>query len=449
MKNSFEVVTFGCRLNSYESEVIRKHAEDASLQNTVIINTCAVTKEAERQSLQLIRKLAREKPTTSVIVTGCAAQINAETFAKFSNVDLVLGNLEKINPTVFEKFSLAQKQNTVQKIQVGDIFKHHVPHPPLVSTYPGLARAFVEIQNGCDHRCTFCSIPFGRGNSRSVPLGEIVHQIKHLMDKGYQEIILTGVDITSYGQDLPGSPTLGQALKRIFSLLPTLPRLRLSSLDPVEIDEDLYHLFGNEPRLMPHVHLSIQAGDTLILKRMKRRHIREDVLETCARLRSLRPDIVFGADFIAGFPTETEDMFKNTLHLVTEAHLVYLHVFPYSPRPDTPASRMPQVDRSIVKQRAKRLRDLGTLQHRQYLTSLEGKTFDILVESEKAGRTEGYASLEIPSGSAPIGSIVKAKLSKCLGETLRIQGKVVSPPLFPNFPPLFTSPPQDHTHDPI
>ena len=436
MSRPLEVVTFGCRLNSYESEVIRKHAIDAALDNTVIINTCAVTKEAERQSLQLIRKLAREQPLTSVIVTGCAAQINPKTFAGFSNVNLVLGNLEKLDPTIFQKFLENPEKNLDQKIQVGDIFQSKVPHTPLVSMYKGLARAFVEIQNGCDHRCTFCSIPYGRGNSRSVPLGEIVHQIKHLLDKGYQEIVLTGVDITSYGQDLPGKPTLGQALKRLLNLLPTLPRLRLSSLDPVEIDEDLYALFANESRLMPHIHLSIQAGDTMILKRMKRRHIREDVFKTCERLKALRPDVVFGADFIAGFPTETEEMFQNTLSLVEKLNLIYLHVFPYSPRPDTPAARMPQVDRPIIKERAKRLRDLGVRRHQQYLSELQGKTLDILVESSDRGRTEGYASVEIPEGSAPFGSIVSAQITEVMESSLRLRGEIISSPLYPFFPSL-------------
>ncbi|HQS84658.1 MAG: tRNA (N(6)-L-threonylcarbamoyladenosine(37)-C(2))-methylthiotransferase MtaB [Alphaproteobacteria bacterium 16-39-46] len=446
MSRPLEVVTFGCRLNTYESEVIRKHADSAQLTNTVIINTCAVTKEAERQSLQLIRKLAREEPSTSVIVTGCAAQINPKTFSAFSNVNLVLGNLEKLNPDIFQRFLKDNEINSAQKIQVGDIFQSKVPHTPLISTYKGLARAFVEIQNGCDHRCTFCTIPFGRGNSRSVPLGEIAHQIKHLLEKGYQEIVLTGVDITSYGQDLPGRPTLGQALKRLFKLLPSLPRLRLSSLDPVEIDEDLYRLFETEPRLMPHIHLSIQAGDTLILKRMKRRHVREDVFKTCLRLKALRPNVVFGADFIAGFPTETEDMFNNTLRLVEDLNLIYLHVFPYSPRPGTPAARMPQVERFIVKERAKRLRDLGTHQHHRYLSELQGKELDILVESSDRGRTEGYASVEIPLGSAPFGSIVKAVLKDILPSPLRVRGDVISPPLFPNLPSLSFLPSEETAH---
>lgn len=447
MSHSLEVVTFGCRLNAYESEVIRKHAETAHLDNTVIINTCAVTKEAERQALQLIRKLERTQPSTAVVVTGCAAQINPQLFSNFPNVHLILGNLEKTDPSSFQQLSQKTSQNFEQtsqhdlsspkelkKIQVGDIFKSQTTHTPIVSTFPGLARAFVEIQNGCDHRCTFCSIPYGRGNSRSVPLGEIVHQIQHLLEKGYQEIVLTGVDITSYGQDLPGRPTLGQALKRLLNLVPDLPRLRLSSLDPVEIDEDLYTLFEKEPRLMPHAHLSIQAGDTLILKRMKRRHIREDVIKTCVRLRKARPDIIFGADFIAGFPTETEEMFRNTLELVETLNLTYLHVFPYSARPGTPAARMPQVDRATVKERAQRLRNLGVTQHQNYLKTLQGKTLDILVESSERGRTDGYATLEIPKGSAPFGAIVKAKILELSENSLRLKGEVVSSPLFQNIP---------------
>lgn len=446
MTSSIEILTFGCRLNSYESEVIRKHAQDAQLENAIIINTCAVTKEAERQAFQLIRKLTRSKPNTSIIVTGCAAQINKESFSDLPGVNLVLGNLEKLDPSVFQKFKEQNKFQNFQKTQVGDIFKTTISQTPLVSTYPGIARAFVEIQNGCNHRCTFCTIPYGRGNSRSVPLGEIVHQVHHLVEKGYQEIVLTGVDITSYGHDLPGTPSLGQALRRLFTLSPKLPRLRLSSLDPFAIDDDLYQLFADEPRLMPHAHLSVQSGDTLILKRMKRRHIRKDILTTCARLRSARNTITFGADFIAGFPTETEEMFANTVRLVEECDLTYLHVFPYSIRPNTPASRMPQVPPPLIKERAKRLRELGMVRHKQYLESQQGYTQNILVESKNRGRTEGYASVQIKEDSAPFGSIVQATLGKLVHGKLYLQGDVSSSPIFPHIPPLNIRNPQEFSN---
>ena len=447
MTSSVEIFTFGCRLNSYESEVIRKHAQNAQLENAIIINTCAVTKEAERQAFQLIRKLIREKPNASLIITGCAVQIKKHEFSDLPGVHLVLGNLEKLDPSIFQKFKEKKELPDFQKTQVGDIFKAKIPQTPLISTYPGIARAFVEIQNGCDHRCTFCTIPFGRGNSRSVPLGEIVRQVHHLIEKGYQEIVLTGVDITSYGRDLPGTPSLGQALKRLFALSPMLPRLRLSSLDPFAIDEDLYQLFGNEPRLMPHAHLSVQAGDTLILKRMKRRHIREDVLAACNRLRSARHTITFGADFIAGFPTETEDMFENTLRLVEECDLTYLHVFPYSIRPNTPAARMPQVPPPLIKERAKQLRDLGNIKHKRYLESLQGNVLDVLVESKNRGRTEGYASVQIKEDSAPLGSIVQIALGKLMEGALRLQGDVVSSPLFPHISPLNFAQTQELSND--
>lgn len=426
VSQNIDVVTFGCRLNTYESEVIRQNAIEAGLENAVIINTCAVTREAERQARQTIRKLAKNKPGTTIIVTGCSAQVSKDTYASMEEVSFVLGNTEKLEPSAFENLHISRSP----KVQVGNIFDRTQTLTPLVSRYEGIARAFVEIQNGCNHRCTFCSIPYGRGNSRSVPLGEIISQIAHLVEEGYQEIVLTGVDITDYGQDLPGTPTLGKIVKRIFRHVPSLPRLRLSSLDPVEIDEDLYKLIGEEPRLMPHIHLSIQAGHTLTLKRMKRRHSRENVLKTCARIKDLRPSCIFGADFIAGFPTETQEMFQSTLDLVEEADLTYLHVFPYSIRPNTPAARMPQVPKPLIKERASILRNLGNKRHKDYLSTLQGETLPILVESLNRGRTETYASVEIPEKSAPVGTIVQASLHKY--QDLLLRGEVASDPLFPH-----------------
>lgn len=425
-----EIITFGCRLNAYESEVIRENAIKAGLEDAIIINTCAVTKEAERQARQTIRKLAKEKPSSRIIVTGCSAQINKDTYAAMEEVSFVLGNTEKLESEAFQTI----QKSTSPKVQVGDIFEKAQTLTPLVSRYDGIARAFVEIQNGCNHRCTFCTIPYGRGNSRSVPLGEILSQVNHLVTEGYQEIAFTGVDITDYGKDLPGTPTLGQALKRILRQVPTLPRLRLSSLDPVEIDEDLYALFGEEPRLMPHIHLSVQAGHTLTLKRMKRRHVREDILHTCQRFRSIRPECTFGADIIAGFPTETQEMFQASLNLVEEADLTYLHVFPYSIRPNTPAARMPQVPKSIIKERAKILREAGDKKHAAYLNTLQGRTVPILIESSTRGRTETYASVEIPEQSAQVGTIVQAYLK--MRDSLLLKGEVVSAPLFPHISPL-------------
>lgn len=434
MSTSVDVVTFGCRLNTYESEVMRTHALSENIENTTIINTCAVTSEAERQARQLIRKIARETPDRKIVVTGCAAQIRKDAFSSLPGVVAVLGNQEKTTQEAFKRISELNLAQSDPYIAVGDIFESTSPHTPVVSTYPGIARGFVEIQNGCNHRCTFCTIPFGRGNSRSVPLGHLVEQVKHLISKGYQEIVLTGVDITAYGEDLPGKPTLGMAVKRLLHLAPELPRLRLSSLDPVEIDEDLFDLFAHDPRLMPHVHLSVQAGDTLILKRMKRRHVREDVLKTCERLKSLRPDVIFGADIIAGFPTESAEMFENTLRLIEEAKLTYLHVFPYSPRPGTPAARMPQVVKSDIKMRAKQLREAGAIQHIAHLESLIGKTLEVLVESPARGRTECYASVDIPCDSAPVGTIVRVMLERRSG--LCLEGKVMSTPLYPHLPEL-------------
>ncbi len=347
--NLNQVITFGCRLNTYESEVMKDLSHQAGLSGAILINTCAVTAEAERQARQAIRKLRRENPDAKIIITGCGAQMNPKQYADMPEVTSVIGNQEKMQLETYQKLINSDQH---ARVLVNDIMSVRETAGHLVSGFEGKARAFVQVQNGCDHRCTFCTIPYGRGNSRSVPLGDIVSQVRLLMEGGYQEIVFTGVDITAYGADLPGTPTLGQAIRRLLALVPDLKRLRLSSLDPVEIDEDLWRLIGEEPRLMPHLHLSLQAGDDMILKRMKRRHLRQDAIGFCQKARDLRPDVVFGADLIAGFPTETDEMFENSLRIVDECDLSFLHVFPYSPRPGTPASRMPQVPKSLVKLRA-------------------------------------------------------------------------------------------------
>ena len=347
------IVTFGCRLNTYESEVMKAHAQSAGLENAIIFNTCAVTAEAERQARQAIRKARREHPEARIVVTGCAAQVRPESFAAMAEVDVVLGNQEKLEAKSWE-FGPG-----TEKARVNDIMSVRETASHLVTSFEGRARAFVQVQNGCNHRCTFCIIPFGRGNSRSVPVGEVVAQVRALVEAGYREVVLTGVDISDYGGDLPGAPGLGQLCKRLLALVPDLPRLRLSSIDAVEVDVELFALLADEPRLMPHLHISIQAGDDMVLKRMKRRHLRQDIVDFCARVRQARPDVVFGADIIAGFPTETEEMFANSRRLVAEAELAYLHVFPYSAREGTPAARMPQVPQAVRKERAARLRAEG------------------------------------------------------------------------------------------
>ncbi|MGI9464801.1 MAG: tRNA (N(6)-L-threonylcarbamoyladenosine(37)-C(2))-methylthiotransferase MtaB, partial [Aestuariivirgaceae bacterium] len=341
-----QVITFGCRLNTYESEVMRSHAKACGLDDAVIINTCAVTAEAQRQARQAIRRARRDNPDSRIIVTGCAAQIDPDGFAGMDEVDHVLGNEEKLQA---ESYAFGVERE--EKVQVNDIMSVTETAGHLIDGFAGRTRAFVQIQNGCDHRCTFCIIPFGRGNSRSVPAGDVVRQIQVLLENGYKEIVLTGVDITSYGADLPGTPSLGNLVRRILKTVPALPRLRLSSIDSIEADAELMAAFAEEDRLMPHVHLSVQSGDDMILKRMKRRHLRADSIAFCNELRDLRPDVVFGADIIAGFPTETEEMFDGSLRLVEECGLTFLHVFPYSARPGTPAARMPQVPGDIVKRR--------------------------------------------------------------------------------------------------
>jgi len=395
-----EVVTFGCRLNAYESEAIRREAQAAGLADTVVVNTCAVTAEAVRQARQAIRKLAREQPSARIVVTGCAAQTEPATFAEMHEVDRVLGNEEKLKAAAWQEtrrafaapdFGLAAEE----KIVVNDIMAVKETAPHLVDSFEGRTRAIVQVQNGCDHRCTFCIIPFGRGNSRSVPMGDVVGQVRVLAERGYREVVLTGVDLTSYGGNLPGAPRLGALVKQILKHVPELARLRLSSIDSVEADRDLLDALGNEPRLMPHLHLSLQAGDDLILKRMKRRHSRADAIAFCDQVRRLRPGIVFGADIIVGFPTESETMFTRSLDLVDECGLTQLHVFPFSPRPGTPAARMPQVARQVIKERAARLREKGATALTRHLDGEIGARRSVLVETPEMGRTEHFTPVRL------------------------------------------------------
>lgn len=411
-----DIVTFGCRLNAYESEVIRKHADEAGLEHAIIFNTCAVTKEAERQARQAIRKARRANPNVQIIVTGCAAQVSPQVYGAMAEVDLVLGNEEKMQAKSYAPNNIAQSMLT-EPVQVNDIMSVKETAQHLIAGFDGRARAFVQVQNGCDHRCTFCIIPYGRGNSRSVPMGEIVRQVRELVEGGYKEIVLSGVDISSYGADLPGKPTLGQMTRRLLAQVPELPRLRISSIDAIEIDDDLFRLIAEEPRLMPHFHLSLQAGDDMILKRMKRRHLRADALKLVQKMREMRSDIVFGADFIAGFPTETEEMFANTLRLVEEADITYLHVFPYSERDGTPAARMPQVAGPVRKERAARLRDLGDLQLQSFLNGQLGKTSNILIEKDEIGRNEHFAPIKIAHAPAA-GELVRVRATTSDGKTL-------------------------------
>jgi threonylcarbamoyladenosine tRNA methylthiotransferase MtaB len=390
---SVEVVTFGCRLNSYESEVVRRDIADAGLGDTVVFNTCAVTAEAVRQARQSIRRAKRQRPDRRVIVTGCAAQTQPEIFAKMAEVDRVVGNEEKFDPYSWTE--------TGERVAVGDIMAVSRARLHTVDGFEGRARAIVQVQNGCDHRCTFCVIPFGRGNSRSVPMRDAVAQVRRLVENGYREVVLTGVDITSYGVDLPGAPRLGTLVKSILKEVPELARLRLSSIDSVEVDCDLVDALADEPRLMPYLHLSLQAGDDLILKRMKRRHSRAQAVAFCQNIRRLRPDAIFSADIIAGFPTETEDMFARSLDLVDDCDLTQLHVFPFSPRPGTPAARMPQLDRAIVKVRARRLRDKGNAALRGHLEREVGSRRRVLTERGGIGRTEQFTPVRLTTPVEP------------------------------------------------
>jgi threonylcarbamoyladenosine tRNA methylthiotransferase MtaB len=411
-----EVVTFGCRLNAYESEVIRRQAEAAGLPDTVVINTCAVTAEAVRQARQAIRKIARESPGAKVVVTGCAAQIEPAAFAAMAEVDRVLGNDEKMRTgpwvdtaaafTRANDFGMARDE----KILVNDIMSVREIAPHLIDGIGSEVRAVVQVQNGCDHRCTFCVIPYGRGVSRSVPMGEVVTQVRRLAENGYREVVLSGVDLTSYGANLPGSPKLGTLVKQILRHVPELARLRVSSIDCIEADRDLLDALASEPRLMPHLHLSLQSGDDLILKRMKRRHSRAEAVSFCEQARRLRPDIVFGADVIAGFPTETEAMFGRSLDLVEDYGLTYLHVFPFSPRRGTPAARMPQVARDIVKERARRLREAGAAALVRHLDREVGSRRAVLVESKGRGRTEQFTQVALDPNAEP-GSLVETTIT--------------------------------------
>jgi threonylcarbamoyladenosine tRNA methylthiotransferase MtaB len=399
---SVEVVTFGCRLNAFESEVVRVEAEQAGLSDTVVINSCAVTNEAVAQARQSIRRLKRERPELRIVVTGCAAQTIPEMFAAMEEVDRVVGNHDKMQGQTWrhtraalqmaDRFGIAASE----KIAVADIMSVREMAPHLLEGFQsGLPRAFVQVQNGCDHRCTFCIIPYGRGNSRSVPMGAVVEQVRKLVERGHAEIVLTGVDLTSYGADLPGAPKLGHLTKQILRHVPELKRLRISSVDSIEVDRDLLDLFASDDRLMPHLHLSLQSGDDLILKRMKRRHTRKDAIDFCASLRRLRPDIAFGADIIAGFPTEIDEMFARSLELVDECDLTFLHVFPFSPRPGTPAARMPQVAGEVIKARASRLRLAGEAALRRRLNGEIGARRQVLIESATQGRTEHFFPVAI------------------------------------------------------
>ncbi len=395
-----EVVTFGCRLNAFEAEVIRREAEDAGLPETIVINSCAVTNEAVAQARQSIRKLKRECPQARIVVTGCAAQTQARMFADMAEVDRVVGNDDKMRADAWRAARAAFDIGSDEKVAVSDIMAVKATAPHLLDGFgTDLPRVFVQVQNGCDHRCTFCIIPFGRGNSRSVPMGAVVEQVRALVARGHAEIVLTGVDLTSYGADLPGAPRLGTLTKRILRHVPELRRLRISSIDSVEADADLLDAIAEDERLMPHLHLSLQSGDDLILKRMKRRHSRKEAIAFCARLRRLRPDIALGADMIAGFPTETEEMFSRSLELVEECGLTFLHVFPYSPRPGTPAARMPQVQSSVIKERARRLRAVGEAALRRRLEAEIGATRAVLIESATAGRTEHFLPVVVGGGT--------------------------------------------------
>ncbi|SEN03218.1 tRNA (N(6)-L-threonylcarbamoyladenosine(37)-C(2))-methylthiotransferase MtaB [Bradyrhizobium sp. OK095] len=414
-----DIVNFGCRLNAFEAEVIRREAEGAGLSDTIVINSCAVTNEAVAQARQSIRKLKRERPEARIVVTGCAAQTQSAMFAEMDEVDRVVGNDDKMRSEAWRETRDAFDIGASEKIAVSDIMAVKEMAPHLIDGFAsGLPRVFVQVQNGCDHRCTFCIIPYGRGNSRSVPMGAVVEQVRTLAERGHAEIVLTGVDLTSYGADLPGAPKLGMLTKQILRHVPELKRLRISSIDSIEADNDLLDAVADDARLMPHLHLSLQSGDDMILKRMKRRHSRQDAIAFCDQVRRLRPDIAFGADIIAGFPTETDEMFSRSLDLVEECGLTFLHVFPYSPRPGTPAARMPQVAGGAIKARAKRLRAAGEAALRQRLQAEIGATRDVLIESDGQGRTEHY--LPVVIAGERVGSVVPLTIAGSDGERLRV-----------------------------
>ena len=415
-----QVVTLGCRLNAYEGQVIREQAREAGLDDAVIVNTCAVTGEAVRQARQTIRRLRRDNPGARLVVTGCAAQVEPETFAEMAEVDLVLGNAEKVDAAQWRRIAGANDFGVAEaeKVRVNDIMtvREHTPH--MIDCLSERTRAFIQVQNGCDHRCTFCIIPFGRGNARSVPVGDSVEQVKRVVAAGHREVVLTGVDLTSYGPDLPGSPRLGTLVQAILRHVPDLPRLRLSSIDSIEADPALMDCMG-EARLMPHLHLSLQSGDDMILKRMKRRHLRDDAIKFCEDVRARRSDIVFGADLIAGFPTETDAMHAQSLALLEECGLTWLHIFPFSPRKGTPAAKMPPVDGGAIKARAAELRLAGEERRRAYLNSRIGQRERVLVERDDMGRTEGFAEVRFSEPQAQ-GDIVEVVVTGTDGERLAV-----------------------------
>lgn len=410
---SVEVVTFGCRLNVSESEIVRRHANAAGLGDTIVVNSCAVTAEAVSQARQTIRRLKRERPAARIVVTGCAAQTEPETFAQMREVDRVIGNHAKLTADAWRQTKRAFEfgVSAEAKVVIDDLASIRQTALHLVDGFEGHVRAFVQVQNGCDHRCTFCIIPQGRGPSRSVPMGEIVAQVRRLVERGYREVVLTGVDLTAWGLDLPGKPRLGAVVRAILRHVPALPRLRISSIDSVEVDADLLRALAEEERLMPHLHLSLQSGDDLILKRMKRRHLRANALRFCEQARRLRPDIVFGADLIAGFPTETEPQFRNTLALADDCGLAFLHVFPFSPRPGTPAARMPQLPRAVVKERARRLREKSESTLRRHLAGEIGRRRRVLAEGEgTGGHSEHFTRVQLAT-PAPRGEIVNVMIA--------------------------------------
>jgi len=413
-----DIINFGCRLNAYEAEVMRSHADTAGLQNAVVINTCAVTAEAQRQARQAIRRARKDRPDARIIVTGCAAQVDGPAFAAMDEVDLVVGNEEKLKADTWRAGALDFGLAGETPVRVNDIMQVKETALHMLDGFGERTRAFVQVQTGCDHRCTFCIIPFGRGNSRSVGAGEVVAQIRALVASGCPEVVLSGVDITSYGKDLPGQPSLGNLVRRILKTVPELKRLRISSIDSVEADEDLLIAIEEEERLMPHLHLSLQAGDDMILKRMKRRHLRDDAIRFCDDVRRRRPDVVFGADIIAGFPTETDEMFENSIRLVDDCGLTFLHVFPYSVRPGTPAAKMPQVNGADIKARARALRMAGERQLSGFVAAQVGQTMDVLFETETRGRTPHYLNVEIAGRNMKPGDIAPVRLLHPAGHDL-------------------------------
>jgi len=416
---SARIITFGCRLNANESQAMAEHAEAARLDDAVIVNTCAVTGEAVRQARQSIRRARRDNPGARIIVTGCAAQTEPERFAEMAEVDHVIGNAEKMQAATFARLNTGDAPRAL----VNDIMSVRETAGHMIAGFGGRARAFVQIQNGCDHRCTFCIIPYGRGPSRSVPAGEVVRQIRTLVEEGHREVVLTGVDLTAYGADLPGEMTLGKLVQKILKLVPDLPRLRISSIDTIEADSALVTAMAEEERLMPHLHLSLQAGDDMILKRMKRRHSRADAVRFCAEMRRLRPDIAVGADIIAGFPTETEEMFANSLALVDDCGLSHLHVFPFSPRPGTSAAKMPQLERREIKARAQRLREKGEQALNDHLRGFAGRELEILMEHPNCGRAPHYAEVGLPEPQSP-GEMVHARITNVRGG--KLEGTVIA-----------------------